>query len=220
MRARGARAPLPDGLKKNCARIKTTELQMLWKLAKDGEDRPLAAAELRLLMRVRDVLDRGHDRGMAADKLRWLQVASYVCKAVAAWNGASRLVYFAGLALHSVVASNEEGRPRRARRKWRSISPTGDSRDGNANHGSRSFPLNSYFAFRKTQPGTPLAVWRWPCATTSAAPRNKKTLGGEVFAHSNFRESLIGGTLETGSVVRRSMARQLNGRDTTIDWRD
>jgi hypothetical protein len=50
------RRPAPDGLKMNSAQMKTTELQMLWKLVKDGEDRTLTAADLRLLMRVRSVL--------------------------------------------------------------------------------------------------------------------------------------------------------------------
>ena len=53
VRARSACPPLPDGLKMNSAQMKKTELQMFWKLVKSGEDRPLAAAELRLLLRVR-----------------------------------------------------------------------------------------------------------------------------------------------------------------------
>jgi hypothetical protein len=47
---------LPDGLKMNCARMKTTELKMLWKLVKAGEDRPLSAADLALLLRLRFAL--------------------------------------------------------------------------------------------------------------------------------------------------------------------
>jgi len=52
---RGARAP-PDGLKINCALMKTTEIQALWKLVKAGEKRPLSAADLALLLRVRFAL--------------------------------------------------------------------------------------------------------------------------------------------------------------------
>jgi len=33
--------------------MKTTELKMLWKLVKSGEDRPLKAADLALLFRIR-----------------------------------------------------------------------------------------------------------------------------------------------------------------------
>jgi hypothetical protein len=47
---------LPDGLKMNCARMKTTELQKLWKLAKVGEKRPLSSADLALLLRIRFAL--------------------------------------------------------------------------------------------------------------------------------------------------------------------
>jgi hypothetical protein len=36
--------------------MKTTELQMLWKLVKAGEDRPLTAADLALLLRIRFAL--------------------------------------------------------------------------------------------------------------------------------------------------------------------
>jgi hypothetical protein len=51
----------------NYARMKTTELQMLWKLVKAGEDRPLTAADLALLLRIRFALQeyeakRGHER--------------------------------------------------------------------------------------------------------------------------------------------------------------
>jgi hypothetical protein len=42
-----------DCLKMNSAQMKTTELQMLWKLVKAGEDRPLTAADLALLLRIR-----------------------------------------------------------------------------------------------------------------------------------------------------------------------
>jgi hypothetical protein len=40
----------------NSALMKTTELQMLWKLVKAGEDRPLTAADLALLLRIRFAL--------------------------------------------------------------------------------------------------------------------------------------------------------------------
>jgi hypothetical protein len=36
--------------------MKTTELKMLWKLVKAGEDRPLTAADLALLLRIRFAL--------------------------------------------------------------------------------------------------------------------------------------------------------------------
>jgi hypothetical protein len=36
--------------------MKTTELKMLWKLVKAGEDRPLSAADLALLLRIRFAL--------------------------------------------------------------------------------------------------------------------------------------------------------------------
>jgi hypothetical protein len=36
--------------------MKTTELKMLWKLVKAGEDGPLASADSRLLMRLRSAL--------------------------------------------------------------------------------------------------------------------------------------------------------------------
>ena len=45
-----------DCLKINCDLMKTTELNMLWKLVKAGEDRPLTAADLALLMRIRFAL--------------------------------------------------------------------------------------------------------------------------------------------------------------------
>ena len=54
-RARSARHA-PDGLKMNCALMKRTELKMLWKLVKAGEDRPLSAADLALLLRIRFAL--------------------------------------------------------------------------------------------------------------------------------------------------------------------
>src|ERR1039458_1851411 len=50
---REARAAPPDGLKTSYALMKTTELKMLWKVVMAGEDRPLAAADLCLLMRIR-----------------------------------------------------------------------------------------------------------------------------------------------------------------------
>ena len=40
----------------NYVRMKTTELKMLWKLVKAGEDRPLSAADLALLLRIRFAL--------------------------------------------------------------------------------------------------------------------------------------------------------------------
>ena len=43
-------------MKINCAQMKTTELKMLWKLVKAGEDRPLSAADLALLLRIRFAL--------------------------------------------------------------------------------------------------------------------------------------------------------------------
>jgi hypothetical protein len=36
--------------------MKTTELKMLWKLVKAGEERPLSAADLALLLRIRFAL--------------------------------------------------------------------------------------------------------------------------------------------------------------------
>ena len=57
MGTRGARArSLPDGLKMNCAPMKSTELKMLWKLVKSGEKRRLSAADLALLFRIRFAL--------------------------------------------------------------------------------------------------------------------------------------------------------------------
>jgi hypothetical protein len=40
----------------NYALMKTTELKLLWKLVKAGEDRPLTAADLALLLRIRFAL--------------------------------------------------------------------------------------------------------------------------------------------------------------------
>jgi hypothetical protein len=40
----------------NYALMKSTEIQALWKLVKAGEERPLSAADLRLLMRLRTAL--------------------------------------------------------------------------------------------------------------------------------------------------------------------
>jgi hypothetical protein len=45
-----------DCLKMNYVLMKTTELQMLWKLVKAGEDRPLSAVDLALLLRIRFAL--------------------------------------------------------------------------------------------------------------------------------------------------------------------
>lgn len=36
--------------------MKTTEIQLLWKLVQAGEERPLVAADFRLLMRLRSAL--------------------------------------------------------------------------------------------------------------------------------------------------------------------
>jgi len=36
--------------------MKTSEIKMLWKFVRAGEDRPLSAADLRLLIRVRSAL--------------------------------------------------------------------------------------------------------------------------------------------------------------------
>jgi hypothetical protein len=41
----------------NYALMKMTELKMLWKLVKAGEDRPLTAADLALLLRIRFALE-------------------------------------------------------------------------------------------------------------------------------------------------------------------
>jgi hypothetical protein len=43
-------------LKNNYAQIKPTELQMPWKLVRAGEQRPLSAADLALLLRIRYAL--------------------------------------------------------------------------------------------------------------------------------------------------------------------
>jgi len=45
-----------DCLKMNSALMKTTEIQMLWKLVKSGETRPLSAADMALLLRIRFAL--------------------------------------------------------------------------------------------------------------------------------------------------------------------
>jgi len=45
-----------DCLKMNSALMKRTELQMLWKLVKAGEERRLSAADLGLLLRIRFAL--------------------------------------------------------------------------------------------------------------------------------------------------------------------
>lgn len=50
------RALPPDGLKMNSAQMKPTELRTLWKLVKAGEQRPLSAADLALLLRIRYAL--------------------------------------------------------------------------------------------------------------------------------------------------------------------
>ena len=44
------------GLKRNYVQMKSSELKMLWKLVKAGEDRPLSAADLALLLRIRFAL--------------------------------------------------------------------------------------------------------------------------------------------------------------------
>jgi hypothetical protein len=57
MGARAARThTLPDGLKMNCVWMKSTELKMLWQLVKSGETRPLSAADMALLLRIRFAL--------------------------------------------------------------------------------------------------------------------------------------------------------------------
>ena len=43
-------------MKINCARMKTTELKMLWKLVKSGEKQRLSAADMALLLRIRFAL--------------------------------------------------------------------------------------------------------------------------------------------------------------------
>jgi hypothetical protein len=50
--------------------MKLTEIKMLWNLVKAGEDRPLTAADLALLLRIRFALQeyeeksrQGHQRG-------------------------------------------------------------------------------------------------------------------------------------------------------------
>ena len=48
-------------MKMNSAQMKSTELQMIWKLVKAGEERPLSAADLRLLMRLRSALINHED---------------------------------------------------------------------------------------------------------------------------------------------------------------
>jgi len=60
---RGATAPAARSaagavarLKINYVLMKTTELKMLWKLVKAGEERPLSAADLALLLRLRFAL--------------------------------------------------------------------------------------------------------------------------------------------------------------------
>ena len=65
----------------NCAHMKTTELQTLWKLVKAGEERPLAAADLRLLMRMRSALMDYEDEvklGQPAPQRRCMICASPV----------------------------------------------------------------------------------------------------------------------------------------------
>jgi hypothetical protein len=47
----------------NCALMKTTELQRLWKLVKSGEKRPLSAADLALLLRIRFALQKYEAKG-------------------------------------------------------------------------------------------------------------------------------------------------------------
>jgi hypothetical protein len=42
--------------------MKTIELKMLWKLVKSGEDRPLSAADLALLLRIRFALQEYEKR--------------------------------------------------------------------------------------------------------------------------------------------------------------
>ena len=60
--ARGARH-IPDGLKISSVLMKTTELAKLRKMVKTGEQRPLTAADFKLLLRVRFAL-REHERDL------------------------------------------------------------------------------------------------------------------------------------------------------------
>jgi len=48
--------PLTDGLKTYCVQMKSTEIKALWQLVKAGEKRPLSAADLGLLLRIRFAL--------------------------------------------------------------------------------------------------------------------------------------------------------------------
>jgi len=65
-------------LKMNYARMKTTELNMLWKLVKTGEDRPLSAADLALLLRLRFALQEYEQSEIkvAAGRLASVKLAS------------------------------------------------------------------------------------------------------------------------------------------------
>jgi len=52
---------MPDGLKISSVLMKTTELTKLRKMVKAGEQRPLPAADFKLLLRLRFAL-REHER--------------------------------------------------------------------------------------------------------------------------------------------------------------
>jgi hypothetical protein len=54
--------------------MKTTELEMLWKLVKSGEHRPLSAADLTLLLRIRFALEKYEEKSGG----RWAQTTD--CK--------------------------------------------------------------------------------------------------------------------------------------------
>jgi hypothetical protein len=45
-----------DCLKMNSARMKTSELKMLWNLVKSAQDKPMSAADFALLLRIRFAL--------------------------------------------------------------------------------------------------------------------------------------------------------------------
>ena len=57
----------------NCVHMKTTELQTLWKLVKAGEKRPLSAADLALLLRIRFALQEHEAAGSEAKTLASFQ---------------------------------------------------------------------------------------------------------------------------------------------------
>jgi hypothetical protein len=71
-RARSARHA-PDGLKTFCAHMKTTELKRVWNLVEAGEERPLSAAVLALLLRIRYALQESEIK-QAAGRLSSLKL--------------------------------------------------------------------------------------------------------------------------------------------------